>query len=97
MGNKQSFAGDLRASILQAAIQGRLTSRQAGDGDAHALLGEIRKEKEKLIKEKKIKKQKPLPPITEGEIPWEILSCRILAAVHLQKVILRTGMERFRG
>ncbi len=72
MGTKQSFARDLRASILQAAIQGRLTSREAGDGDAHDLLGEIKKEKEKLIKEKKIKKQKPLPPIAEDEIPFDI-------------------------
>ena len=72
MGTKQSFAGDLRASILQAAIQGRLTSREAGDGDARTLLGEIRKGKARLIKEKKIKKQKPLPPITDGEIPFDI-------------------------
>ena len=69
---KKEFPGDLRASILQAAIQGRLTHRAAEDGDARTLLEEIQKEKEKLIKEKKIKKQKPLPPITEDEIPFDI-------------------------
>lgn len=62
----------IKNSILQAAIQGKLTDRHPEDGDAHDLLEEIQAEKEKLIAEGKLKKQKPLPPITEEEIPFDI-------------------------
>lgn len=63
---------DLRKSVLQAAIQGRLTQQLPEDGDAEALYAEIQKEKQKLIKEGKIKKEKPLPEITEDDIPFDI-------------------------
>ncbi len=66
------FPDKLRKSILQQAIQGRLTERDPADEPASELLKRIRAEKEKLIKEGKIKKEKPLPPITEDEIPFEI-------------------------
>lgn len=62
----------IKNSILQAAMQGKLTDRHPEDGDAHDLLEEIQAEKEKLIAEGKLKKQKPLPPITEEEIPFDI-------------------------
>lgn len=68
------FPDKLKKSLLQAAIQGKLTEQLSTDDNVDDLLAEIRKEKEKLIKEKKIKKQKPLPPITEEEIPFEIPS-----------------------
>lgn len=66
------IASDLRQSVLQAAMQGKLTTQKAEDGDARELLLAICAEKEKLVKEKKIKKEKPLAPITAGEIPFDI-------------------------
>ena len=66
------IAEQLKKSILQAAIQGKLTQQLPEDGDARDLLKDIKKEKAQLIKEGKIKKEKPLPDITEDEIPFEI-------------------------
>ena len=66
------IASDLRQSVLQAAMQGKLTTQKAEDGDARDLLREIRAEKEKLVKEKKGKKEKPLAPLTDEEIPFGI-------------------------
>lgn len=66
------FPDKLRKSILQQAIQGKLTERDPADEPASELLKRIRAEKERLIKEGKIKKEKPLPPITEDEMPFEI-------------------------
>lgn len=69
---EKTFPGKIRASILQAAIQGKLTEQLTEDGDARDLLKEIQKEKARLIKEGKIKKEKPLPEITEDEITFDI-------------------------
>ena len=66
------LADKLRKSVLQSAIQGKLTEQLATDDKVEDLLQAIKEEKEFLIKEKKIKKQKPLPEITEEEIPFEI-------------------------
>lgn len=66
------FPDDLKKSILQMAIQGKLVPQDPNDEPASVLLEKIAKEKQKLIKEGKIKKQKPLPPIKEEEIPFEI-------------------------
>lgn len=63
---------DLKNSILQLAVQGKLVEQRAEEGTARALLEQIKLEKEQLIKDKKIKKSKPLPQITEDEIPFEI-------------------------
>ena len=63
---------DLKNSILQLAIQGKLVPQDANDEPASVLLERIKFEKQKLIKEKKIKKEKPLPEITEEEKPFEI-------------------------
>lgn len=62
----------MRAKILDLAIRGKLTDQRQEDGNARDLLKEIQAEKERLIKEKKIKKEKPLPEITEEEKPFEI-------------------------
>lgn len=62
----------LKNSILQRAIEGRLVEQRPEEGTAKDLLKEIRAEKERLIEEGKIKKSKPLPPITEDEKPFEI-------------------------
>lgn len=78
---KAAFPSDMKASLLQAAMEGKLTEQKAEDGDARGLLLAIREEKEKLVKEKKIKKEKPLTPITDEEIPFDIpenwVWCRI--------------------
>ena len=66
------FPDKLRKSILQQAIQGKLTEHDPADEPASELLKRIRTEKERLTKEGKIKKEKTLPPITEEEIPFEI-------------------------
>lgn len=62
----------LQQSILQEAIQGKLVPQKPNDEPASVLLEKIKEEKEKLIKEKKIKKEKTLPSISEGEIPFEL-------------------------
>ena len=67
-------AQDLKNSILQLAIQGKLVAQDANDEPAEVLYAKIQAEKQKLIKEGKIKKDKPLPPITDDEIPFEIPS-----------------------
>ena len=69
---KKAFPDDIKASLLQAAMQGKLTKQLPEDGSAEDLLEEIKAEKEKLIAEGKIKKQKPLAPITDDEIPFSI-------------------------
>ena len=69
---KKTFPGDVKASLLQAAMQGKLTKQLPEDGNAEDLLEEIKAEKEKLIAEGKIKKQKPLAPITDDEIPFSV-------------------------
>lgn len=65
-------AKDLKNALLQEAVQGKLVPQIASEGNASDLLEEIRKEKTKLVKEGKIKKEKHLPEITEEEIPFEI-------------------------
>ena len=62
----------LRQAFLREAMQGKLVPQDHNDEPASELLAKIKAEKEQLIKEKKIKKQKPLPPVTEDEIPFEI-------------------------
>lgn len=62
----------LKDKVLDAAIKGKLVPQDPNDEPASILLEKIAKEKEKLIKEGKIKKQKSLPPITEDEIPFDI-------------------------
>lgn len=66
------LSDDLRQSVLQAAMEGKLTKQMKEDGNADDLLEAISSEKAKLIKEKKIKKTKLLPEISEDEIPFDI-------------------------
>lgn len=66
-------AQQLRNSILQQAIQGRLVPQDPADEPASVLLQRIRKEKERLVKEGKLKKKDlESKPIEEDEIPFEI-------------------------
>lgn len=78
--HQTSLLKQLRQAILQEAVEGKLTAewRKAhpelisGENHAALLLEKIKAEKERLVKEGKIKKQKPLPPITEDEKPFEL-------------------------
>ena len=65
-------AADLKKSILQYAVEGKLVPQDIHDEPASLLYDKIIKEKETLIKQGKIKKEKPLPPITDDEIPYDI-------------------------
>lgn len=62
----------LRQAILQLAVQGRLVQQDSKDEPASVLLEKIRTEKERLVKEKKIKKAKPFPLIKYDEMPYEL-------------------------
>ena len=62
----------LKNAILQQAIQGKLVEQRAEEGTGQELFESIQEEKEKLIEEGKLKKQKILPQITADEIPFEI-------------------------
>lgn len=62
----------LKAKLIDAAIQGKLTEQLPEDGTAEELYRQIQDEKQTLIKAGKIKKEKPLQEITEDEIPFEI-------------------------
>ena len=62
----------LKASILQYAIQGKLVEQRAEEGTGEELYQQIQAEKQRLIAEKKIKKEKPLAEISEDEIPFDI-------------------------
>ena len=63
---------ELKNSILQLAIQGKLVEQCPEEGTAEELYKQIQAEKSKLVKEGKIKKEKPLPELTEDEQPFEI-------------------------
>lgn len=71
----------LRQAVLQEAVEGKLTTEWRkqhsvvkGDPqyDAAALLAQIKTEKERLVKEGKIRKEKPLPPIADNSKPFEL-------------------------
>lgn len=63
---------ELKNSILQLAIQGRLVEQHPEEGTAEELYQQIQTEKQSLIKAGKIKKEKPLPEITDDEKPFDI-------------------------
>lgn len=68
----EKFPEAIKKSILQYAMEGKLVEQRPEEGTAEELLREIRAEKERLVKEGKIKKTKPLPEISEDEIPFEV-------------------------
>ncbi|GKR03388.1 type I restriction endonuclease EcoAI subunit S [Aeromonas caviae] len=68
----QSSIDALKQTILQLAVMGKLVPQDPNDEPASALLERIAAEKARLIKEGKIKKEKPLPPISEEEKPFAL-------------------------
>ena len=66
------FPEDMKKSILQYAIQGKLVEQRPEEGTGEELYRQIQYEKQRLIKEGKIKKEQPLPEISEDEVPFEI-------------------------
>ena len=66
------FPEDMKKSILQYAIQGKLVEQRPEEGTGEELYQQIQTEKQRLIKEGKIKKEKPLAEIAEDEIPFDI-------------------------
>ncbi|CAJ1241618.1 hypothetical protein JRT48AECX_JRT48AEC_00627 [Escherichia coli] len=62
----------LKQTILQLAVMGKLVPQDPNDEPASELLKRIAQEKAQLVKEGKIKKQKPLPPISDEEKPFEL-------------------------
>ncbi|MBU9842199.1 restriction endonuclease subunit S [Rahnella aceris] len=77
----------LKQTILQLAVMGKLVPQDPNDEPASELLKRIEQEKAQLVKEGKIKKQKPLPPISEEEKPFELPVgwewCRLGHCIHL--------------
>lgn len=62
----------LKQTILQLAVMGKLVPQDPNDEPASELLKRIEQEKAQLVKEGKIKKQKPLPPVSDEEKPFEL-------------------------
>lgn len=77
----------LKQTILQLAVMGKLVPQDPNDEPAAKLLERIAEEKAQLVKEKKIKKQKALPPIAEDEKPFELPKgwewCRLGSLINL--------------
>lgn len=74
-------AAQLRQSILQSAVQGKLVPQDPRDEPASDLLARIRAEKAQLLKQGEIKKEKSLPPVEEDKPPFALPSgwswCRL--------------------
>ena len=68
----KSFPDDLKKSLLQLAIQGKLVPQLPDEGAGEELYRKIQSEKQALIKAGKIKKERPLPEISDDEKPFDI-------------------------
>lgn len=69
---QENLVMNIKNAILQLAVQGKLVPQDPNDEPASILLEKIKEEKERLIKEKKIKKEKLLAEISEEEKPYEL-------------------------
>ena len=98
----------LKASILQYAIQGKLVEQRPEEGTGEELYRQIQAEKQRLIKAGKIKKEKALPEITEDEIPFDIPKTwcwirlgeliRVIGGVSYKKGdVIKNGIRILRG
>ena len=66
------FPADMQKSLLQLAIQGKLVDQRPEEGTGEDLYRQIQAEKQSLIRSGKLKKEKPLPPISDDELPFDI-------------------------
>lgn len=66
------FPADMQKSLLQLAIQGKLVDQRPQEGTGEDLYRQIQAEKQSLIRSGKLKKDKPLPPISNDELPFDI-------------------------
>ena len=82
----------LKNAILQQAIQGKLVEQRTEEGTGQELYKVIQEEKQKLIEEGKLKKQKALPEITEDEIPFEIPET--WKWVRLREIVYNHGQKK---
>jgi type I restriction enzyme S subunit len=93
----------LRQAVLREAVQGRLVPQDATDEPAPALLARIRAEKQRLVKEKKLRAEKPQPPLSEKEVLYELpqgwawvrleeVSLRITDGTHQSPHFTQTGV-----
>jgi len=93
---QKQLIAKLKQAILQEAIQGKLTQdwrkQNPNTESAKELLERIKAEKKQLIKDKKIRKEKALPPITEEEIPFEIPESWVW--VNLREITAIKGGKR---
>ena len=102
---QKQLISQLKQAILKEAIQGKLSQGWREENTnvepASKLLERIKEEKEQLIKVKKIKKGKTLPPITEEEIPFEIPEnwswCRLGELIHISSGDGLTSKEMING
>lgn len=72
LNRKVDLDAQIKEKILQMAIQGKLVEQRPEEGTAEDLYQQIQEEKQNLIKEGKLKKEKPLAPIEDDEIPFDI-------------------------
>ncbi|ENO7478528.1 restriction endonuclease subunit S [Citrobacter amalonaticus] len=83
----------LKQTILQLAVMGKLVPQDPNDEPATELLQRIEQEKAQLVKEGKIKKQKPLPPINEDEKPFKLPKgwewCRIGSVINIRAELVK--------
>lgn len=94
-------AAELRQSILQKAVQGKLVAQDLHDEPASELLARIKAEKAQLIKDGKLKKEKPLPPIDEDEIPYDLpdgwVWCRLGEIINISSGVNLTSKQMKNG
>lgn len=86
--NTEASIDTLKQTILQLAVMGKLVPQDPNDEPASELLKRIEQEKAELVKEGKIKKQKPLPPVSDEEKPFELPEgwgwCRLAELVAIK-------------
>ena len=82
------FPDDMRKSLLQMAIEGKLVERRPEEGTGEELYQRIQAEKRRLIKSGKLKKEKPLPEIAGDEKPFDIPDgwkwCRLAEVIDVR-------------
>lgn len=83
----------LKQTILQLAVMGKLVPQDPSDEPASELLKRIEQKKAQLVKEGKIKKQKPLPPVSDEEKPFELPKgwewCRIGSVINIRAELVK--------